>query len=380
MKIEIGESLVYTWLRHVKQCQMVQMNWTPSKLWTLKHQSDLDQIMKAVDLLFPNYAIFGHKTKMPLDQFVAHAEIDVMGSLDLGNKIFAVDVAFHENGLGYGGTVENAARVIKKCLRAAMCIYGYFDKKEAEVIFVSPKIHKKDWPLIEQDVKDLELELNKMGYGFVFKVICDQSTPDFQSEILDPVLGAINKISDTNELFVRSVQLLHMFYKCSSISKLTISDDEGTEGTTDPTDETDMKKLESNNDYLDKLQQAIKNGTLPPKKTPKPLDNQEFKDCLKDLTPINEDKLKPNAQDAYRSSINRHLDDVFIRHGITDSRGNPISIFDCVNLLGLIEVFRDLVQKNTNEAKMALDDTNRAVVNSLRIYIKFMLLKNNIII
>jgi hypothetical protein len=215
MKIEIGESLVYTWLRHVKQCQVVQMNWTPSDLWMLKHQSDLDQIMKAVDLLFPNYAIFGHKTKMPLKQFISHAEIDVMGSLDLGNTIFAVDVAFHENGLGYGGTAENAARVVKKCLRAAMCIYGYFDKKDAEVIFVSPKIHKKDWPIIEQNVKDLELELNNMGYGFAFKVICDQSTPDFQSEILDSVLGVINNIADTNELFVRSVQLLHMFYNCS---------------------------------------------------------------------------------------------------------------------------------------------------------------------
>lgn len=216
MKIEIGESLVCTWLRHVKQCQMVQMNWTPSDLWTLKHRSDLDQIMKAADSLFPDYAIFGHKTKMPLEQFIAHAEIDVMGSLNIGNTIFAVDVAFHENGLGYGGTAENAARVVKKCLRAAMCIYGYFDKKSAEIIFVSPKIHKKDWPVIAQKVRDLELKLKEMGYGFSFKVICDQSTPDFQSEILDPVLSVINKIADTNELFVRSVQLLHMFYSCSS--------------------------------------------------------------------------------------------------------------------------------------------------------------------
>ena len=217
MKIEIGESLVYTWLRHVKQCQMVQTNWTPSDLWTLKHQSDLDQIMNVVDQTFPSYAIFGHKKKVSIQQFIAQAEIDVMGSLDLGNKIFAVDVAFHEKGLGYGNSAENAARVLKKCLRAAMCIYGYFDKKDAEVIFVSPKIHKKDWPLIDQSVIDLEHQLNNMGYSFVFKVVCDQSTPDFQAEILDPVLGAINNISDTNELFVRSIQLLHMFYNSSPI-------------------------------------------------------------------------------------------------------------------------------------------------------------------
>ena len=27
MKIEIGESLIYSWLRHEKQCQLVQTNW-----------------------------------------------------------------------------------------------------------------------------------------------------------------------------------------------------------------------------------------------------------------------------------------------------------------------------------------------------------------
>ena len=27
MKIEMGESLFYSWLRHVKDCQIVQTNW-----------------------------------------------------------------------------------------------------------------------------------------------------------------------------------------------------------------------------------------------------------------------------------------------------------------------------------------------------------------
>lgn len=217
-------------------------------------------------------------------------------------------------------------------------------------------------------LKDYEREFKPRIYDF--EEIVGKTDWDNYWKELDDVIDVMKKAQSASDIIKKKIRQ-------EVEQKKHFSRDEGR---TDPTDGTDIKKLESNNDYLDKLQQAIKKGTLPPKETPTPLDNQEFKDCLKDLTPINEDNLKPNAQDAYRSSINRHLDDVFFRHGITDSRGTPISIFDCDNLLGLIGVFKDLVQKNTDEAKTALDDTNRAVVNSLRIYIKFMLLKNNIII
>lgn len=33
MEIEIGESLPYSWLRHVKECQIVQINWKVSPKW-----------------------------------------------------------------------------------------------------------------------------------------------------------------------------------------------------------------------------------------------------------------------------------------------------------------------------------------------------------
>lgn len=221
MKIEMGESLIFSWLRHIKGCQIVQTNWSSSSLWSLKHQSDLQVIMDAVDKLFPSYAIFGKKKKVSLNQFIAQAEVDVLGSS--GDKIFAVDVAFHENGLGYGNVDENTSRIIKKSLRTAMCIYGYFDKKEAEIIFATPIIPKQDWTKIEQGIADLENELKKLGYGFVFKVLCDCSTPTFQTEIMDPVMDVLNNVSDTNELFLRSAKLLRMVYDFSSKTAETTS-------------------------------------------------------------------------------------------------------------------------------------------------------------
>ena len=52
MKIEMGESLFYSWLRHVKECQIVQTNWKVSPQWNLKNETDLENLMKSVESRF----------------------------------------------------------------------------------------------------------------------------------------------------------------------------------------------------------------------------------------------------------------------------------------------------------------------------------------
>ena len=49
MKIEMGESLFYSWLRHVKACQIVQTNWKVSQHWELKHEAEIEAMMKTID-------------------------------------------------------------------------------------------------------------------------------------------------------------------------------------------------------------------------------------------------------------------------------------------------------------------------------------------
>ena len=44
MKIEMGESLFYSWLRHVKECHLVQMNWKVSSQWDLLHEQELEKL------------------------------------------------------------------------------------------------------------------------------------------------------------------------------------------------------------------------------------------------------------------------------------------------------------------------------------------------
>lgn len=40
MKIEIAESMVYSWLRKVRNCRLVQTNWKPAHEWPLFHVED----------------------------------------------------------------------------------------------------------------------------------------------------------------------------------------------------------------------------------------------------------------------------------------------------------------------------------------------------
>ncbi len=53
MKIEIAESLMLSWLRHAKNCQVVQLNWKPSvRSWELFNETEVEQIMVATDQYF----------------------------------------------------------------------------------------------------------------------------------------------------------------------------------------------------------------------------------------------------------------------------------------------------------------------------------------
>ena len=144
MKIEMGESLFYSWMRHVKECQIVQTNWKSSPKWLLYHKEELENIMNEAEVLFKNkgYTIF--KKNASLDQVLRQAEGDALGISisDEGNKICAVDVAFHEGGLLYGSRKETVSKVVIKLLRTAMCIYGYFNMKVAEIRFASSRIYE----------------------------------------------------------------------------------------------------------------------------------------------------------------------------------------------------------------------------------------------
>jgi hypothetical protein len=210
MKIEMGESLFYSWLRHVKECQVVQTNWKPSPSWQLQHEDCVVRLMDITDKHFQDkygYALFG---KNSLSQLLMQAEVDAFGvaMTDVGICVYAIDVAFHEAGLNYGDRPTTVTRVIKKLIRTALCIKGYFNMDCGEVIFASPKINNAVMDDLEPCIAELNELFKENGYEFNARIIANDN---FNDHILKPILIASDGVSDTSELFMRGFQLVKMF-------------------------------------------------------------------------------------------------------------------------------------------------------------------------
>ena len=293
MKIEIAESLIYSWLRHYNKCILTQTNWEPSHFWEHHNQEKLENLYADFQCKFKeigNYQTNGkikvtelqkecsnnkeskdmsncintfvkaikniikkeekekkkdkYKTqsttiskgiinafeeifknkdcddlrkqvnkfcKKGVDNFLTQSEIDVVG-IDNNGNVYAVDVAFHSQNLGYtrkeddGKTTKNNVNnVTKKLIRMILCLYRYFYKDKDEkikfnVFFATPKAQKKDITAINNNIDTIKgiLEKNEINENFEIKLIAE----NFNEEILEHIKDVKETCSST-ELFMR---------------------------------------------------------------------------------------------------------------------------------------------------------------------------------
>lgn len=206
MKIEICEQLVASWLKHVKGCQIVQTNWSPSRASVEITDDDIDKMSTFINAVKEtvsddNLDIF--KKSKP-KQFVFQCEIDVAGVKITGSsieKLYLIDSAFHENGLGYKNPVET---VLKKILRALIVAGAVFKNLPFEVVFVTPICANNIKSGIISGLTKLK-EVIKAFYpaGSVTLLFNE----DFTSKIYSNLIPLIDVVSDDNDLFLRSMQL-----------------------------------------------------------------------------------------------------------------------------------------------------------------------------
>lgn len=223
MKIEMGESLFYSWLRHVKECQIVQTNWKVSPQWELSEAAALEQLMSDIGRYFQQkygYSIFKGNTS--LSQLLQQGECDVLGISIQPEAVhyYAVDVAFHEAGLNYGSREVTVMKVLEKSARTSFCMRGYLRTGEAEIIFASPKINPAVLSALAPCVEELNTLFRDSGYGFVFRIIANEAYNDL---VLKPILLVSEGVADTSELFLRSYQMYQMFSNEKTEKRRTLS-------------------------------------------------------------------------------------------------------------------------------------------------------------
>lgn len=267
MKIEIGESLVLSWLKHINNCQLVQLNWKPSVMaWEYHNEENVENIINRIQTAYSKHFDIFKKNKNA-SQIIKQGEIDALG-LELSgvhvSKIYAVDVAFHEGGLNYGDKSTTIAKVISKLTRMAITLYGYFDTIEGEIIFATPKINPAVKEPLEKSIQYLNRifkEEFKLDFNFV--LICNEN---FKSRLIDQLDLVSKEVADTSELYMRSIQMYKMFEKNFSAKNQV-------QKKTAIRTVKDMNHLEIIDDYKD-----IKIGALVRLSLPKLLQNGSLDD------------------------------------------------------------------------------------------------------
>jgi len=209
MKIEIGESLMLSYLKHIKKCVFYQTNWKVSSNWDIDENSN-DKLLFVYDNIIkhPEFSEVFKQNK--LEQLIKQSEIDVIG-WDGNDKIYAADIAFHEAGLNYGDKIETRNRVFKKLLRSYLTLLAYFPNKKYELIFTSPKVHNATENIIKDYFNVLKNDFSEENVMFNYI-----SNDLFRDEIFIPTIEKTEIDSDTSELFIRAVKLLNLFEMIST--------------------------------------------------------------------------------------------------------------------------------------------------------------------
>lgn len=222
MKIEIGESLCLSYLKHVKKCTVYQTNWKSSIQWAmyLKGGQEAHEVFMKLSKGYAKGDPMGESKdnfvdciiKSSFTQFLKQAEIDVLGINFIEKRVYAIDVAYHEGGLNYKNVDRTIKSFKKKLLRSYLLLRSYFPEDyEYEIIFASPKVR----PGLNKELEDATEALNDLrddvlSKGAVmFKYIANDK---FKDKILVPTLEASKDDADTNELFLRSYKLFSMPY------------------------------------------------------------------------------------------------------------------------------------------------------------------------
>lgn len=205
MKIEIGENLISSYLRHVEGCRIVQTNWKTSNQWKIT-EYDEKKSRELFDKINSSPLFKGIFKKNEYNQLIKQAEIDVIGINTTEKSVFGIDVAFHTAGLNYGSIDETKFRILKKIFRTIFVLQTYFsDFDKFNSYFVTPKANLST----ESPIRELIEEANKLIDNEMISVNFI-SNEDFFNSIVDPTINNIDDDNDTSELFLRSMKLIQL--------------------------------------------------------------------------------------------------------------------------------------------------------------------------
>lgn len=218
MKIDMGESLGASWLKHVKKCLITQTNWRAAKGWARHNVEEIRSLILDAKKYFAEagYNVISDydlKTTNFTAKILNACECDVVGvSFDAGIPTFhTFESAFHRGGLGYGNAQENAETVASKLFISALSLIMWFGARRGDLVFATPLAR----PAVEDKLLEVLVLLDNFfashkGFTFNFEILAND---DYIKYVLAPVLELNDDDVTDDELFLRGMILARMSAK-----------------------------------------------------------------------------------------------------------------------------------------------------------------------
>ncbi|MFB3164519.1 hypothetical protein ABLO26_24465 [Neobacillus sp. 179-J 1A1 HS] len=276
--MENGESLLVSWLRDSKNCQITQTHWkVSSSSWVLHNEDTIEEVITSLHEFFSerfNYTIFNN-TKSFLKS-LQRSEIDVLGLEILSGieyKLYGINSDFNDVGQNAKNITPVIERILINMTRTAMLIHGFYNLSKGSIIFAAPKINKAIVKPLTETVKVLNELFKVFGFQFNFILFLNEEyrdqiishTETFASQVKVVVSNNKNTIVATNnQEYFRKV---HANNKLIEIGLLVRSVVRHLAGTGQLTDETiqqllDKRYSKENFDLSTPLLKHIKKETF----------------------------------------------------------------------------------------------------------------------
>ena len=215
--MNVAEEMCASWLRHVKKCAVVQLNFRVSKLW---HEIDGGEPLEMCNALRKRlekhygFKLFGIKKRIKdrdLKQIFNSAELDVVG-FDFGmEELLICEVADHRRGCDYGGKDLTIRKVAEKVVRAVAVARTYTSVEHITVYVVATMIskpmHKSIQVLIDRINDYYETCADDKCQVQIIPILGHEVVPLLLNDLL-----TVAEDANIDDLFVRSLGLVNTYY------------------------------------------------------------------------------------------------------------------------------------------------------------------------
>ena len=187
--MDFEESLVFSYLRRIKKCKIIQNNWFPCmEEWSILSR-------KADDIMNTSKNYFKNKYRIELFE-----NISAFNEIDAGNKINAFGISFNEdytekiygvscNVKEHGDDDEHIKRIIESIILTGIYIVSCFNKIEGNIIYLGAN---EDFNVIKKlgmyypDIKEI---FNQMKCDFNIKIYINE---EFENEVLKKLMSHLD--------------------------------------------------------------------------------------------------------------------------------------------------------------------------------------------